>query len=169
VSSITIYRLSRILCRSLHGARDGYAFGYFLARCNQLTRAGFDITHSHINAGSANIQLMHVSPVRYRRFFNQTFIQKLRVWLNPIRLAYLWMESQAVKPAPGHVLVAVAPLVKQQLKLAYGEDLAVEVVTPGTETVLLDEGVRQRVRAELGWGRKISVVCLWHVTRLEKA
>ena len=70
---------------------------------------------------------MHVSPVRYRRFFNQTFIQKLRVWLNPIRLAYLWMESQAVKPAPGRVLVAVAPLVKQQLKLAYGEDLAVEL------------------------------------------
>ena len=123
----------------------------FSRRCNQLTRAGFDITHSHINAGSADIQLMHVSPVRYRRFFNRTFIQKLLVWLNPLRLPYLWMESQAVKPAPGHVLVAVAPVVEQQLKLAYGEDLVVEVVTPGAETVLLDEGVRQRVRAELGW------------------
>ena len=69
------------------------------------------------------------------------------------------MESQAVKPAPGHVLVTVAPLVKQQLRLAYGDDLAVEVVTPGAETVLADEGVRQRVRAELGWGPQ-DVGCL---------
>jgi UDP-glucose:(heptosyl)LPS alpha-1,3-glucosyltransferase len=50
-------------------------------------------------------------------------------------------------------------LVKQQLKLAYGDDLAVEVVTPGAETVLADEAVRQRVRAELGWGPQ-DVGCL---------
>jgi glycosyltransferase involved in cell wall biosynthesis len=131
----------------------------FSRRCTQLTRTGFDITHSHTNAGSANIQLMHVSPVRYRRFVNRTFFQKLLVWLTPVQLAYLWMESQAVEPAPGHVLVTVAPLVKQQLKLAYGDDLAVEVVTPGAETVLADEAVRQCVRAELGWGPQ-DVGCL---------
>jgi UDP-glucose:(heptosyl)LPS alpha-1,3-glucosyltransferase len=131
----------------------------FSSRCNQLTRTGFDIIHSHTNAGLANIQLMHVSPVRYRRFFNRTFVQKLLVWLRPVQLAYLWMESQAVKAAPGHVLIAVAPLVSQQLKLAYGEDLEVEVVTPGAQTVLADEGVRQRVRAELGWGPQ-DIGCL---------
>jgi UDP-glucose:(heptosyl)LPS alpha-1,3-glucosyltransferase len=69
------------------------------------------------------------------------------------------MESQAVKAAPGHVLIAVSPLISQQLKLAYGEDLEVEVVTPGAETVLADEGVRQRVRAELGWGPQ-DIGCL---------
>ena len=69
------------------------------------------------------------------------------------------MESQAVKAAPGHILIAVAPLVSQQLKLAYGEDLAVEVLTPGAQTVLADEGVRQRVRAELGWGPQ-DIGCL---------
>ena len=131
----------------------------FSKRCNQLTRTGFDIIHSHTNAGLANIQLMHVSPVRYRRFFNRTFVQKLLVWLRPVQLAYLWMESQAVKAAPGHILIAVAPLVSQQLKLAYGEDLAVEVLTPGAQTVLADEGVRQRVRAELGWGPQ-DIGCL---------
>ena len=131
----------------------------FSRRCNQLTRTGFDIIHSHTNAGLANIQLMHVSPVRYRRFFNRTFVQKLLVWLRPVQLAYLWMESQAVKAAPGHILIAVAPLVSQQLKLAYGEDLAVEVLTPGAQTVLADEGVRQRVRAELGWGPQ-DIGCL---------
>jgi UDP-glucose:(heptosyl)LPS alpha-1,3-glucosyltransferase len=131
----------------------------FSRRCNQLTRTGFDIIHSHTNAGLANIQLMHVSPVRYRRFFNRTFVQKLLVWLRPVQLAYLWMESQAVKAAPGHVLIAVSPLISQQLKLAYGEDLEVEVVTPGAETVLADEGVRQRVRAELGWGPQ-DIGCL---------
>ena len=131
----------------------------FSRRCAQLTRTGFDITHSHSNAGSANIQLMHVSPVRYRRFVHRTFFQKLLVWLTPVQLAYLWMESQAVKPVPGNVLVAVAPLVKQQLKLAYGDELPVEVVTPGAETVLADEAVRQRVRTELGWGSQ-DVGCL---------
>ena len=131
----------------------------FSRRCAQLTRTGFDITHSHSNAGSANIQLMHVSPVRYRRFVHRTFFQKLLVWLTPVQLAYLWMESQAVKPVPGNVLVAVAPVVKQQLKLAYGEDVPVEVVTPGAETVLADEAVRQSVRTELGWGSQ-DVGCL---------
>lgn len=131
----------------------------FSRRCAQLTRTGFDITHSHNNAGSANIQLIHVAPVRYRRFFHRTFVQKLLVWLNPERLAYLWMESQAVKPAPGKVLVAVAPLVKQQLKLAYGDDLAVEVVTPGAQTVMADPGLRQGVRARLGWGAQ-DIGCL---------
>jgi UDP-glucose:(heptosyl)LPS alpha-1,3-glucosyltransferase len=131
----------------------------FSRRCAQLTRTGFDITHSHNNAGSANIQLIHVAPVRYRRFVHRTFVQKLLVWLNPERLAYLWMESQAVKPAPGKVLVAVAPLVKQQLKLAYGDDLAVEVVTPGAQTVMADPGLRQGVRARLGWGAQ-DIGCL---------
>jgi len=131
----------------------------FSRRCAQLTRTGFDITHSHNNAGSANIQLIHVAPVRYRRFVHRTFVQKLLVWLNPERLAYLWMESQAVKPAPGKVLVAVAPLVKQQLKLAYGDDLAVEVVTPGAPTVMADPGLRQGVRARLGWGAQ-DIGCL---------
>jgi UDP-glucose:(heptosyl)LPS alpha-1,3-glucosyltransferase len=132
---------------------------WFSRRCDQLTRTGFDITHSHSNAGSANIQLMHVSPVRYRRFFNRSLFQKLLVCLTPVKVAYLWMESQAVKAAAGHVLVAVAPIVKQQLQLAYGQDLAVEVLTPGAEPVQPDEEVRQRVRAELGWGPQ-DIGCL---------
>ena len=131
----------------------------FSRRCAALTQTGFDITHSHTNAGSANIQLMHVSPVRYRRFFERTFFQKLFVWLTPVQLAYLWMESRAVKPAVGHILVAVAPLVRQQLKLAYGQQLAVEVITPGAEPGLTDDLVRQRVRRELGWGQK-DIGCL---------
>ncbi len=131
----------------------------FSRRCAGLTRTGFDITHSHTNAGSANIQLMHVAPVRYRRFFNRTFFQKLLVWVTPVQLAYLWMESQAVKPHPGHLLVTVAPLVKQQLKLAYGDELAVEVVTPGAELVTPDATIRQRVRTELSWGPQ-DIGCL---------
>lgn len=131
----------------------------FSRRCAQLTRTGFDITHSHTNAGSANIQLMHVAPVRYRRFVDRTFFQKLLVWLTPVQLAYLWMESQAIKPHPGHLLVTVAPLVKEQLKLAYGEDLPVEVVTPGAELVAPNGLIRQRVRAELGWEEQ-DIGCL---------
>jgi len=129
------------------------------ARCRALTQTGFDITHSHTNAGSANIQLMHVSPVRYRRFFNRTLFQKFLVWLTPVQVAYLWLEAQAVRPAPGHVLVTVAPLVKQQLQLAYGQDIAVEVVTPGADPVLPDEEVRQAMRAKLGWGPQ-DIGCL---------
>jgi len=72
----------------------------FSARCHALTQAGFDIIHSHTNAGSANIQLMHVSPVQ----------------------------------------------------LAYGRVMPVVVLTPGAEPVRSDDEVRQRVRAELGWG-----------------
>lgn len=131
----------------------------FSRRCAQLTRTGFDITHSHTNAGSANIQLMHVAPVRYRRFVDRTFFQKLLVWLTPVQLAYLWMESQAIKAHPGHLLVTVAPLVKEQLRLAYGEDLPVEVVTPGAELVAPNALIRQRVRTELGWGAQ-DIGCL---------
>lgn len=131
----------------------------FSRRCAQFTRTGFDITHSHTNAGSANIQLMHVAPVRYRRFVDRTFFQKLLVWLTPVQLAYLWMESQAIKAHPGHLLVTVAPLVKEQLKLAYGEDLPVEVVTPGAQLVAPNVLIRERVRAELGWGAQ-DIGCL---------
>lgn len=131
----------------------------FARRCAALTRSGFDIIHSHTNAGSANIQVMHVSPVRYRRFFHRTFFQKLLVWLTPVQLAYLSMESRAVKPAMGHILVAVSPLMRQQLKQAYGQQLAVEVITPGAEPGRSDDIVRQRVRRELGWGQE-DIGCL---------
>ncbi len=131
----------------------------FSRRCAGLTRTGFDITHSHTNAGTANIQLMHVVPVRYRRFVDRTFFQKLLVCLTPVQLAYLWMESQAVKSHPGHLLVTVAPLVKQQLQRAYGGALSVEVVTPGAQLVAPDEVIRQRVRTALGWGPQ-DIGCL---------
>ena len=85
---------------------------------DRLTRGRFDIVHSHMN-GWAEIQVMHVTPVRYNRLTRAKPLKRLTAWLSPRLATYLLLEKSRVRPAPER-RVAVSGLIMDQLHRSYG-------------------------------------------------
>ena len=56
---------------------------YFAWRADRLTRGRFDIVHSHMNGWAGEIQVMHVTPVRYNRLTRAKPLKRLTAWLSP--------------------------------------------------------------------------------------
>ena len=133
---------------------------HFAWRARALTRSGFDIVHSHMDGGAGDIQVLHVTPYRYRRLHGKSWWQRALVWLQPRNLAYLLLEAASVSLRPDRKLVAVSPFLRDQLRAAYGAALPVEVVPPGANPVVCDPAVRERVRAQLGCnpGDKVALL-----------
>ena len=125
---------------------------HFAWRARALTRSGYDVVHSHMDGSAGDIQVMHVTPYRYRRFHGQSWWRRALVWIQPRNLAYLLIEAASVTQRPGRKLVAVSPFLRDQLHLAYGASLPIIVVPPGADAVAYDPNVRERTRAALGWG-----------------
>ena len=125
---------------------------HFAWRARALTRSGYDVVHSHMDGSAGDIQVMHVTPYRYRRFNGQSWWRRALVWIQPRNLAYLLIEAASVTQRPGRKLVAVSPFLRDQLHLAYGASLPIIVVPPGADAVAYDPNVRERTRAALGWG-----------------
>ena len=125
---------------------------HFAWRARALTRSGYDVVHSHMDGSAGDIQVMHVTPYRSRRFPGQSWWRRALVWIQPRNLAYLLIEAASVTQRPGRKLVAVSPFLRDQLHLAYGASLPIIVVPPGADAVAYDPNVRERTRAALGWG-----------------
>ena len=125
---------------------------YFAWRADRLTRGRFDIVHSHMNGWAGEIQVMHVTPVRYNRITRVTPLQRLTAWLSPRLATYLMLEKLRVRKTPQRRVVAVSGLIMDQLHRSYGEELAVDIIAPGVKLPAPDrDGGRQATRARLGW------------------
>ena len=125
---------------------------HFAWRARALTRTGYDVVHSHMDGGAGDIQVMHVTPFRFRRLNGKSWWRRALVWIPPRNLAYLLIEGASVTQRPGRTLVAVSPFLRNQLHASYGESLPITVVPPGADAVAYDPNVRERTRAALGWG-----------------
>ena len=125
---------------------------HFAWRARALTRTGYDVVHSHMDGGAGDIQVMHVTPFRFRRLNGKSWWRRALVWIQPRNLAYLLIEGASVTQRPGRKLVAVSPFLRNQLHASYGESLPITVVPPGADAVAYDPNVRERTRAALGWG-----------------
>ena len=134
----------------------------FARRAAGATRARYDIVHSHMNGWCGDVEVIHVTPVRFRwRVRPMAAARRLLSYLSPRVGAYLWLEARRVRPRPAHRVVAVSQLIAQQLSRAYGALLpAVPVIPPG---VSVADGsapqARLHLRSELGLPDSVTL-CL---------
>lgn len=125
---------------------------YFAWRADRLTRGRFDIVHSHMNGWAGEIQVMHVTPVRYNHVTRVKPLQRLTAWLSPRLATYLTLEWLRVRKTPRRRVVAVSGLIMDQLHRSYGEQLPVDIIAPGVKLPAPDgNGARAALRTRLGW------------------
>ncbi|TRM49531.1 glycosyltransferase family 4 protein [Achromobacter sp. LC458] len=125
---------------------------YFALRADRLTRGRFDIVHSHMNGWAGEIQVMHVTPVRYNRVARVNPVQGFRAWLSPRLATYLLLEKLRVRQSPTRHVVAVSGLIMDQLHRSYGPQVKVEIIAPGVKLPSPDLALgREATRARLGW------------------
>lgn len=125
---------------------------YFAWRADRLTRDRYDIVHSHMNGWAGEIQVMHVTPVRYNRVTRVRPLQRLMACVSPRIATYLMLETLRVRRTPGRRVVAVSGLIMDQLHRSYGEHLSVDIIAPGVKLPTPDGlEAREATRARLGW------------------
>lgn len=125
------------------------------------TRQGYDIVHSHMNGYCGDVEVVHVTPVRYT--WKVRPLPRFKRWLSyisPRVQAYLLLEKARLRARPGHRVVGVSCLIAEQLREAYGSEHAFPIVPPGV--VRPDAGdatLRIGTRARLGYAAH-DWVCL---------
>ncbi len=132
---------------------------HFAWSAKQLTQQGYDIVHSHMNGGTGDIHVIHVSPIRYRRLFGRSWLKRMLVWCQPSNIAYLLLEAASVRAKPGRHIVAVSPWLRDRLIDAYGSTQQLDLIPPGAHPVDRNAELRQRMRASLGWAQT-DIGCL---------
>lgn len=123
----------------------------FSMQARSLMRAGYDIVQSQMSGCVGDVEVIHVTPIKYRRLFGRSLIKRLRAWLQPSNIAYLLLEASSVRAAPGRHIVAVSPWLRDRLHDAYGAQLSLDVIPPGAKAVPMNLQNRARIRAEFGW------------------
>ncbi len=125
---------------------------YFAWKADRLTRGRYDIVHSHMNGWAGEIQVMHVTPVRYNRLTRVKPVKRALAWLSPRLATYLLLEKFRVRPAPARRVVAVSGLIMDQLHRSYGPQLPVDIIAPGVKLPAPEAAdARDATRARLGW------------------
>ncbi|CAB3923604.1 MULTISPECIES: glycosyltransferase family 4 protein [Achromobacter] len=125
---------------------------YFAWKADRLTRGRYDIVHSHMNGWAGEIQVMHVTPVRYNRLTRVKPAKRALAWLSPRLATYLLLEKFRVRRAPARRVVAVSGLIMDQLHRSYGPQLPVEIIAPGVKLPAPEAAAaRAATRAGLGW------------------
>lgn len=133
---------------------------YFAWKADRLTRGRYDIVHSHMNGWAGEIQVMHVTPVRYNRLTRVKPLKRALAWLSPRLATYLLLEKSRVRRAPARRVVAVSGLIMDQLHRSYGPRLPVEIIAPGVKLPAPESAAaRAATRAHVGWDAD-TVGCL---------
>lgn len=133
---------------------------YFAWKADRLTRGQYDIVHSHMNGWAGEIQVMHVTPVRYNRLTRVKLAKRALAWLSPRLATYLLLEKFRVRQAPARRVVAVSGLIMDQLHRSYGPQLPVDIIAPGVKLPAPEAAAgRDATRARLGWDAS-TIGCL---------
>lgn len=133
----------------------------FAFRAKRLTARGFDIVHSHMNGWCGDIEVVHVTPVRYNwRVKPMSVFKRAMSYVSPRVQAYLGLEARRVRQRAGHRVVAVSGLIADQLAKAYGASREFPVIPPGVSpAVIPDSAQSQGLRQSWGWS-ETDQVCL---------
>lgn len=125
-------RLPYVPLRSWRGLPSWLRVLLFAWRARRATRGRFDIVHSHMNGWCGDIEVVHVTPVRYNwRVKPLPWLKRLTSYISPRVQTYLGLEKRRVEPRPGHRTVAVSALIATQLQQAYGQQRQFPVIAPG--------------------------------------
>ena len=95
-----------------------------------------------MNGWAGEIQVMHVTPVRYNRVTRVRPLARVTAWLSPRLATYLLLEKLRVRGAPARRVVAVSGLIMDQLHRSYGQQLTVDIIAPGVKLPSAEEGQR---------------------------
>jgi len=135
----------------------------FARRAARATRQGFDIVHSHMNGWCGDVEVVHVTPVRYRwRVQPMPRLKRFLSCLSPRVRTYLGLERRRMAARPGHRVVAVSQLIAHQLVQAYGQPgIALPVIPPGVAGAQPVSAARRRqLRVELGLPADVTLCLL---------
>ncbi len=132
---------------------------HYAWQARKHVQSGFDIVHSHMNAGVGHVQVAHVIPVQYRKLVGKRWHQRVSKWLEPSTAAYLLLERASFAKRSAHCVVAVSPMIRQQLVDCGVSQETIPVIPPGVHLQKSDAIIRRQIRAQLGWSDKI-VGCL---------
>ena len=124
----------------------------FAWRARNATRHGYDIVHSHMNGYSGDIEVVHVTPVRYRwRVRSLPWLKRVMSYPSLRVQTYLRLEARRVASRQAHRTVAVSELISEQLKQAYGMNHAYPIIPPGvSKPSPTDASQRNATRSDLG-------------------
>lgn len=133
-------------------------FAYKAAR---HTRNGYDVVHSHMNGWCGDIEVVHVTPVKYRWGIRQSGIfKKFLNFISPRVQTYRCLESKRFKNKPGHSVVAVSKLIAEQLQQAYKFDNNITIIPPGvTAAKILSDSDKADLRLGMGLPSG-AIICL---------
>ena len=138
-------------------------FAYWSHRLTKKNEKNYDVVHTHAMGPAGDIHVVHVVPVKFRRFQMQSRWRGILSCFQPRTLAYLWLEAASVRAEAGRQVVAVSPSVHQQLCTAYPKLGHVEMIPPGAQAVTasLDTRMllRHQFRVQLGWAQT-DIGCL---------
>lgn len=134
----------------------------FAHRARQQTQGRFDIVHSHVNGHCGDVEVIHVTPVRYNwRIKPMPWLKRLLSYISPRVQTYLWLEAGRVRARPGHRVVAVSWLTHEHLQQAYGTAQDYPVIPPGVEIPPASTPAqRQSARTALGYDPQDQVLLL---------
>jgi UDP-glucose:(heptosyl)LPS alpha-1,3-glucosyltransferase len=154
-------QLPYVPLRSWRGVPSWVRVLLFALRARRATRQGFDIVHSHMNGWCGDIEVVHVTPVRFNwRVRPLPWLKRASSYISPRVQTYLGLEKRRVAPRPGHRTVAVSALIASQLQQAYGTQRQFPVIAPGVVAAQPDPAfdVHER-RQALGFSRD-DCICL---------
>lgn len=134
----------------------------FAWRARRATRGAYDIVHSHMNGWCGDIEVVHVTPVRYNwRVRPLPALKRLLSYISLRVQTYLRLEARRVAPRAGHRTVAVSGLIAEQLQQAYGPGLSCPIISPGVSRPSESDGSqREQLRKQIGWADGDSVCLL---------
>jgi UDP-glucose:(heptosyl)LPS alpha-1,3-glucosyltransferase len=134
----------------------------FAFRAAKATRGQYDIVHSHMNGWCGDIEVIHVTPVRYNwRVRPMPRVKRLLSYVSLRVQAYLSLEARRVAAGPGRRVVAVSGLIADQLRQAYGAGLAAPIIPPGVSLPApTSTQAREQLRADLKLAPADSVCLL---------
>ena len=133
----------------------------FAIRARRLTRKGYDIVHSHMNGWCGDVEVIHVTPVRYNWRVRPLPWLKRALSRTSLRVqTYLHLEARRVAPRAGHRTVAVSGLIAEQLRQSYADLHSAPVIPPGVVPPTAGDATRRTsTRQTLGYAED-DLICL---------
>lgn len=137
-------RLPFVRIKAARGLPSWLRVLWFAVRVRQATRHRFDIVHSHTNGYCGDVEVVHVTPVRYNwRVRRRSWLKRITSWVSPRVQTYLRLENARLRPRPGHRAVGVSDLIAEQLREAYGREREYPVIPPGVCRPTAADGARR--------------------------